>query len=533
MNYNNNKNFYDQDDEYDYEYNDFGQRVYDKTKKKTKNKPVKTTYNYSNNYSKNYSNNYSGNNYGNYGSNYSRSDKGEWGGSWGGEYDYNDNYDYTPKTYSYSKYASYYVTDSDSENLIYCTDNYIIPQVQSIKDKLGSSFSIYSTTPEEIYAIKELCVYHFTKMIEGELTTNSNFSYSKNPAETEEYITKKTELYDTTVSTKTIVGNSAMERAISTFIQMRDDESDNCKLSTIEDLEEETAACKKRKDKQFVDPEIDEIRNTNQFTKTKGLSLLKKISLITDFGKEFSVSKEIKTRVVSCSDEKDFRKLRGFQDLFRVNPATKLMPDYKVKMIQKMLRAQMPIVRTAIKQKIIIIVDYSGSMGINEKQEWVAAIILDRIKYVLKGECELFFSYFEYRPDTLKFTHVHDMKSAQHFWANFSFKPSGGGTDVGAMIDKIENEINVHKKLMNLKIDLSTEMPEILVINDGQDSIKTEKFKYKTNAICIEEDNHELRKLCLNKDNKGKYINIGFYPKKITAYNHTNLEVPEFSVPYE
>jgi hypothetical protein len=44
-----------------------------------------------------------------------------------------------------------------------------------------------------------------------------------------------------------------------------------------------------------------------------------------------------------------------------------------------------------------------------------------------------------------------------------------------------------------------------------QDSIGCEEFKYKTNALCLMQNNDELKKLCLK--NKGKYIFIDFEGK--------------------
>ena len=97
-------------------------------------------------------------------------------------------------------------------------------------------------------------------------------------------------------------------------------------------------------------------------------------------------------------------------------------------------------------------------------------------------------------------------KTGSPFWQQFSTLPNGGGTQVGKMISKIHDEVINNKRLMNLDVDLSEEQPEILVINDGQDSIGTNKFIYKTNAISLYQDNEELKGLCV--DNQGKYVTI-------------------------
>jgi hypothetical protein len=58
--------------------------------------------------------------------------------------------------------------------------------------------------------------------------------------------------------------------------------------------------------------------------------------------------------------------------------------------------------------------------------------------------------------------------------------------------------------LFNLDVDLSKEKPEILIINDGDDTVKTDRLTWKTNAITIGRKNSELENLCNQTD--GKYI---------------------------
>ncbi len=64
-----------------------------------------------------------------------------------------------------------------------------------------------------------------------------------------------------------------------------------------------------------------------------------------------------------------------------------------------------------------------------------------------------------------------------------------------------------HKKLFNLKVDLSKDQPEILVINDGQDTVKVNNLSWKTNAITLYDGaNSELKNLC--EKTEGKYVAI-------------------------
>jgi hypothetical protein len=144
-------------------------------------------------------------------------------------------------------------------------------------------------------------------------------------------------------------------------------------------------------------------------------------------------------------------------------------------------------------------------MSDDEKQIWVNGILIDRFKYVMEGEAEVFFSYFVDDADDLHFQHITNKEEVIAFWQTFSNRPNGGMTEVGDMVNRIASEIS-NKKLMNLDIDLSEEMPEILVINDGQDDIHSEKFPYKVNAITLMDNNDGLRDLCL--ETRGKLIEV-------------------------
>jgi uncharacterized protein with von Willebrand factor type A (vWA) domain len=164
-----------------------------------------------------------------------------------------------------------------------------------------------------------------------------------------------------------------------------------------------------------------------------------------------------------------------------------------------------PVDRKEQIQKIIILLDYSGSMSEEQKQIWVNAILIDRFKYVMRGEAEVFFSYFVHDPEKLDFQHIKNREDVIAFWQTFSNSPNGGGTEVGDMVEYVANEIS-SGKLCNLDVNLLEEKPEILIINDGQDSINSEKFPYKVNAISLMQFSDELKDLCL--ETGGKQIKV-------------------------
>ena len=178
-----------------------------------------------------------------------------------------------------------------------------------------------------------------------------------------------------------------------------------------------------------------------------------------------------------------------------------------------------------------MLVDFSGSMCQLEKQQWVFALIIDRLKYVVKEECELYFSYFlttynysrqhgditqraldrKSITNTLsyyfEFQHIYNIETAIKFLKGLSSYPNGGDTQLGLIVDLIAKDIE-NGQIGNLPVDFkdSHYKPELLAIADGQDTVKTKNFSYKTNAISIEGFNSELKTMCLN--NLGTYIDI-------------------------
>ena len=134
----------------------------------------------------------------------------------------------------------------------------------------------------------------------------------------------------------------------------------------------------------------------------------------------------------------------------------------------------------------------------------------------MKGEAEVFFSYFCYETEELEFHHIKDREDVIRFWQQFSNHPNGGGTAVGEIVEHVASEIE-NKRLHNLDIDLSEEKPEILIINDGQDSIGSNAFPYKVNAVSLMEFSDELRDLCLATG--GKQVEI---TQDLRVYSHSN-----------
>lgn len=235
---------------------------------------------------------------------------------------------------------------------------------------------------------------------------------------------------------------------------------------------------------------------------------LKKISLVESFGSSFAISKTITEKRVNNSIKHKIKRMVEYSDLVNSPLYQRMLPNFNAKLATKDLIVNMPIESKESKQKIIMLVDFSGSMSSRYKQDWVLTILADRLQYCMREECEIFFSFFltthEVKDNYFKFHHIYDEKTALKFFKEFNTNPSGGDTELGLVIDEIRKEIKENHKLFNLNIDLSKEKPEILAINDGDDTIKVNNFTWKTNAITIGQVNNQLKDLC--EKNNGKYI---------------------------
>ena len=237
------------------------------------------------------------------------------------------------------------------------------------------------------------------------------------------------------------------------------------------------------------------------------MEIMNHLSLVGQFGSEFKVEKEISEKIVANSDQYATMIMRDYSQIHMMNLMQRVYPNFRSKFLTKDLIVNVPVDRKEQIQKIIILLDYSGSMDEDEKQIWVNAILIDRFRYVMKGEAEVYFSYFVDDPQDLEFQHIKDREDVIKFWQTFSNDPNGGGTAIGDIVEYVANEVHCGK-LCNLQVNLSEEKPEILIINDGQDSVGSDEFPYKVNAISLMSFSEELKDLCLATE--GKQIEITY-----------------------
>lgn len=231
------------------------------------------------------------------------------------------------------------------------------------------------------------------------------------------------------------------------------------------------------------------------------LGIIDKMCLFEDFGEKFKVVSDDITKFVHNAKQKKNAFIQKFEQINKVRKFEYLLPTFNVKLLNRSLNVALPAQTEIAKQKVILLVDYSGSMGTYFKQEWVSAIILNRIKYIFDNECEIYFAFYigDLRSH-LKY--ISTKEEAYAFWENFSTKPNGGETNIHRAICSVNRDfLNNPSKYTSL----NGKLPEILVVCDGEDDLFGDPI-LKTNIITILNYNDEMREYSISSG--GSYVNI-------------------------
>lgn len=419
-----------------------------------------------------------------------------YGGYYGGYGNYGGGYTYG-SLWNWGSVGGSQFSD-DSELYVKEPSNYLTPTAKNIESEYHGV-----RNQEQIDQIKELARVCYFKMIgDKDYLVPKYADIDKLPEEQQEIVKKKKEFYDE-IYNKFIPGYSPLEQAVNIFKSL--DAVKNVKGQTGEANKDFNLKALNFNRRAYTDHDINDQLELNKVSKKRKFEIMNLVSIVGDFGNEFKVEKEVKEKIVANSDIVSKMMMRDYSQLHQVELYQRLFPHFNTKLLTKDLVVNTPVDRKEKKQKIIILLDYSGSMRESEKQDWVNAVLIDRFRYVMKGEAEVFFSYFVDDPDDLHFTHVKDRKDVIDFWSNFSNLPNGGETHIGRMVKYVSEEIS-RGRLHNLQMDLREEKPEILILNDGQDTVKTKEFEYKVNNIALFQKNDELKRLCT--ETKGKQIYV-------------------------
>jgi len=457
---------------------------------------------------------------------------------WGDEDDHVSEYDnyggygygYGSKVKKENKYSSYtwspsvwtnyswgYGAETEDDNSkLFVKDpvTYLTPTKADIKTKANVWLDKSQTT------IKELARVCYLKMVDDRDYVSEIFSDTSSMSEGQlADHESKMALYDS-IFEQFIPGNTPLEQAIAIYRKISNlSEYADPSRQSEDDLDFESTLDFDRA--VYADANINEQLNFNELSKNRKMDILNKISIVGNLGDEFKVEKETSERLVSNSDQYAKKIMRDYAQFSQIELYQKMFPNFKTKFLTKDLTVNVPVDRKEQKQKIIILLDYSGSMDEDSKQIWVNAILIDRLKYVMKEEAEVFFSYFIHNPKNLEFHHLKNKQDVMDFWGWFSNHPNGGTTDIGAMVTSIAKDI-AKGHLGNLDVDLSVEKPEILIINDGQDRVGYDTLPYKVNAISLMEFSDELKNLCVKTG--GKQVQVT-YSDVVTSYSEQGVTV--------
>ena len=415
---------------------------------------------------------------------------------------------WSKSNWSSFSYTWDYGGDNNANLFVKDPVTYLTPTATEIRKK------VHAPKQTSIDTIKELARICYFKMIDEKEYIADKYQDYDNLTESEQHeYQQKKNLYDG-IFDQYIPGFTPLEQAISIYLKLKNQNSEHAdREDGDEELDMKTSLDFDRQ--LYTDPDINEQLELNELSKERKMEVMNHLSLVGQFGSEFKVEKEISEKIVANSDQYSTMIMRDYSQIHMMNLMQKVYPNFRTKFLNKDLTVSVPVDRKEQIQKIIIILDYSGSMHENEKQVWVNAILIDRFRYVMRGEAEVFFSYFVYDTDQLNFQHIKDRDDVIRFWQTFSNHPNGGGTAVGEMVKHIANEV-ASGRLHNLDVNLSEEKPEILVINDGQDSIGTDAFPYKVNAVSLMEFSEELKDLCIATE--GKQIEIT-YDREVFTYS--------------
>ena len=408
------------------------------------------------------------------------------------------------RSWSKSAWSSFSYLDENEEEsdlFVKSPDNYVTPTSKDIKNKT----SVWKQT--SIDTIKEIARVCYFKMIDEKEYIEEKYNDFDNLSDSDKSIYNQKKPFYDNLFDQFIPGFTPLEQAIAIYLKMQKVEYDE--NGDVIEREDDDINMSKGLDfdrELYMDPTINEQLEINDLSKEYKMDIMNKISIIGNLGQQFKVEKEVDEKIVANSDEYLKKVMRDYSQFHMIDLYQKMFPNFRTKFLTKDLIVNVPVDRKEQKQKIIILLDFSGSMQTIEKQIWVNAILIDRFRYVIKGEAEVFFSYFVDDPDSLNFQHIKNREDVIKFWKKFSNYPNGGETRIGDMVNRVADEILTKKRLMNLEVDLSEEKPEILVLNDGQDRVKTDKFPYKTNAISLMGFSDELKNLCI--ETGGKQVEV-------------------------
>lgn len=189
----------------------------------------------------------------------------------------------------------------------------------------------------------------------------------------------------------------------------------------------------------------------------------------------------------------------GNMDLFQA-----AMPDFHKKVATKELDVRSRYEKKIKSQNLIILIDDSGSMNDPEKMNMLKAALTLKIKEHSPSN-NIYIGTFE----TRIFGYMKIEKGMSFSDVNKHIHLDKGGTDVNGCIKETIRQVKERKLIgyNRARLPLSESHFEILVINDGEDSVDaTYHPDIKLHALCLKQSNPALKNICHRSG--GTYFHI-------------------------
>jgi len=202
------------------------------------------------------------------------------------------------------------------------------------------------------------------------------------------------------------------------------------------------------------------------------LALLDKIAVFEAKGK-IKASKKIVYTENDFSKKKRHLNISKFSDVPRASPSDLLSPTFEYKMLTKQLVVEKGVDVEESKQCLILCVDDSSSMSSYDKVAWLKALFINRCEQVVAGNAELYICTFEKELDPDWFV-VRNEQEAMNIWEKFRgyFKLQRGGTCMQTALESVIEIIKTGKvPTKKGDVEISSNRPQICLINDGEDYI--------------------------------------------------------------
>lgn len=154
----------------------------------------------------------------------------------------------------------------------------------------------------------------------------------------------------------------------------------------------------------------------------------------------------------------------------------------------KQARVRERVITIEKKQLLFIMVDCSGSMDSGNRIAKACGILMNRLKAVIAGEAELYFSFFD--TELVKVYSVktpEEAKSLMETLRNKNF--SGCSTNIDGCMKQAKAEID------KIIAEGATYRPELVVVTDGDDTISSTAKDFagtKVHAFVVEKRNPKL-----------------------------------------